>query len=399
MVSKRTFAGIMAISATQSAIVVLGSALGSIVAAFADTGADLTLIQLIITTPSLLGIIANSVAGALSVRINKRTIAIIGIVSILFGGCMPYFIHSSILQLMFFAAFIGIGAGFTTPVVTPLVADYYPKEKVGGMVGRAASANFLGAMLLTLLCGMLARNQQNWYFTYLSFLIMVPILVMVLMMPARSPAEIEARTRPARDKPKAKLSVVVAVIPNLFTGFAFMGLATVFMTNIALYFAETGLGDAGMAGIANAMQFAGGIVMGFIFVPVAKALKKYIFAFVFLLDACALFAITLMPDIFVSIGGSFVAGACLGMFFPSSFMNIASKVDGVYLGFTSGVFMSCANLGSFMSPVIITPIANALGWHTAGERMMFSGIVYASVAVILGVSAAMKKETPSAPVA
>jgi hypothetical protein len=162
-----------------------------------------------------------------------------------------------------------------------------------------------------------------------------------------------------------------------------------------LYFAETGLGDAGMAGIANAMQFAGGIVMGFIFVPVAKALKKYIFAFVFLLDACALFAITLMPDIFVSIGGSFAAGACLGMFFPSSFMNIASKVDGVYLCFTSGVFMSCANLGSFLSPVIITPIANALGWHTAGERMMFSGIVYATIAVILGVSAVMKKEAQS----
>jgi MFS family permease len=347
----------------------------------------------------LTGIIANSVAGALSVRMNKRTIAVIGVVSILFGGCMPYFIHSSIFQLMFFAAFIGIGAGFTTPMIAPLIADYFPIEKVGVVMGRTISANFVCAMLMTIICGLLARNQQNWHFTYLSFLLMIPILVMVLMMPARSPAEIEAQNNraqdgQAQDKPKVKLSV--SIIPNMFIGFAFMCLANVFLTNIALYITENGLGDAGMAGIANAMQFAGGIVMGFIFAPLAKTLKKYGFAFVFLLNAFTLLIIALVPDIVAAIGGSVVAGACLGMFFPLSFMNIGSKVDGVYLGFTTGVFMSCTNLGGFISPVIITPIASALGWSTAGGRMMFSGIVAAIVAVILAVSASMKKEAQSA---
>jgi MFS family permease len=395
MVSKRIYAGILAIAATQSAIVVLGSSMGSIAAAFANTGANLALIQLIITTPSLFGIVANTVAGALSVRISKKKIAVIGVVCILFGGCGAYFIHSSIFQLMFFAAFIGIGAGFTTTMVPPMIADYYPKEKMGSMMGITTSANFTGAMVLTFLCGMLARNQQNWYFTYLSFLLMVPILAAALMMPARSPAEIEAQGRPPQDKPKAKLRS--AIIPNLIIGFIYMCLSYVFMTNIALHITENGLGDSGMAGIANAMQFAGGIVSGIIFVSLAGVLKKYGLAFAFLINAIALLIISVTPNIVVVIIASIIPGVSIGMFFPTSFMSLASKVDGNSTGFAIGVFMTCVNMGGFISPAIITPATNSLGWVTAGQRIMFSGIAFAVVAVILAIGATFNKESRTVP--
>src|SRR5665647_709347 len=87
-------------------------------------GVDVSLIQMVLTLPALLGLIFAFAAGPLSMRIPKKNIVIFGLICGLMGGMVGLFLGSiSIWVLLFGSVLVGVAQGINSTMTMALIAD------------------------------------------------------------------------------------------------------------------------------------------------------------------------------------------------------------------------------------------------------------------------------------
>src|SRR5699024_6278555 len=108
--------------ATVIAGAVISPALGLIVKSFPEVSP--TMINLILTAPSLIIIPFSFLSSYLTSKMTKRTIILIGLIIYLIGGVGPQFV-SSIELLIGLRLFLGAGVGLVMPLSMSLINDYF----------------------------------------------------------------------------------------------------------------------------------------------------------------------------------------------------------------------------------------------------------------------------------
>lgn len=343
-------------------------------------GVDVSLIQMVLTLPALLGLIFAFAAGPLSMRIPKKNIVIFGLICGLMGGMVGLFLGSiSIWVLLFGSVLVGVAQGINSTMTMALIADFFTGSESGAMMGLQSAFVNGGGMVLMFTSGLLAGIQ--WNYSYIVYLVFIPVIVIVIKnLPNEQPiAAVEKNSVGVLEK-SWKLNGTVyftAVIMFLFGVFIFA-----FQANIASLVVNKGFGDASTSGFINTTMLAAGMVTGILFGRITRVLKSFTIPaalIVTVIGMALIFTVGTLPSLFI-------AAACVGFglatIMPAGTFIAANAVAPGMFATAIAIVTAAVNMGMFMSPIILNALSNSLSGGSIIFKFMISAVGLALVAVL-----------------
>lgn len=343
-------------------------------------GASVTMIQMLMTLPSLMSIPMGLFAGVLCSYFYKKHLVLASMVFMFVGGILPLFVHGSITAPVIASLLIGIGQGLMINIAIAITAEFFPGEATGTAMGLKQAAGSIGIAALTVATGFLARSA--WYHAYAVYLLLIPVFILTVIFLPKGKKDIKLVSKETGFKGITDMVSVkyiwYVLMCCLGTVFSFA-----FYTNIAMSIINSGLGDAAAVGVATAWNSVIVIVIGIIFGYLLKAFKK--FAFV------AAFAIQAISYLMIAGAGSLTVVAIAGMIY--GFGNgIQMIVGNVYIAdvvpqktysMAISITMALISVSITLSPVIVNGLVGVLGKQMNGTDGLFiAGIGFIVMAVL-----------------
>ena len=352
----------------------MAPALGVIRSHFADTSS--LMVQLIVSLPALTIIITNLVFPWMCRMMRTRTIAVSGLIMYVLFGAGAFF-ADNIWIVLLLRALLGVSVGMIMPLSTGLLAYYFPPEEQPRLMGLAAFMSQMGGVVATLLSGLLANI--SWNTAFLVYLLGLPALALVAanlpnerlktgaatMEDAPDYYESETGLTKARKKEGHPAASLMRFAPSVVGMYLQMLLFFIFPTNFAI----TARANEALTGNDITLIMVGldviaaiiGVVFGWMMNHVGR-IVKYMAPLTFM-TGYALFAMGNATALLLS--GAFFVGLANGIGMP--YLNtIASIKGGKDAATTVMPLISAAMyLGQFTSPLIVSPVSNAIGGNYA----------------------------------
>jgi len=332
----------LAASAIIMCYTILIGAIADIAAFFPEY--SVATIQTGVTAINLMIIIGALLAGWFSIKTSKKKLILFGLSFIAAGGIGGFFFNETIFLFYLWSVVIGTGLGLFSPTAVSLLADYFEGEERNKLAGMQTSFVNGGGVILTFIGGVLAAIA--WNFSYLVFLVSIPVLIIFAMkLPAKNKTVEEKsdwRGIPGR---AAYYSVSIII---------FMLLYNVFPSNIALYIHEKNLGDASLAGGTNAIFMMGGVFFGFVFSKFSLRIGDYLFGVGHAMLVICFYSICFAQSLAVVFIAAFVGGMSISMTMPQALYSVSQKIPpqaGVAV--FSLIASISPNIATFISPAAI----------------------------------------------
>jgi MFS family permease len=363
--TKRIKVCILAVAMMQMCFVGLSAAIADIAKAFPSY--SVTVIQTGVNSINLVGVAGALVGGYLSYKYSKKALTLIGLSLVCLGGILGFFFHNSIEVFYCWSFVIGFGMGMYTPLVTSLIVDFFEGDARNRLSGMQTSFINGGGVILTFAGGLLAAAA--WYFSYLAFLVSIPVIIIcVVSMPKTNRFAAEKAAKPKM--PRVVIFYMAAV-------FLSMLIYNVFPSNIAIYLSEHDMGNASVAGAANAVFMVGGVVFGFVFSKFSLRIGDYLFPVSHLVLAICFLILCLEPNVIVVFIAAFVGGSSISMSLPQSVFSVSTKIPpAISAGVISLVASIAPSIGTFLSPSLFGVLGKLVS--DTGEsisRYMAAGIL------------------------
>lgn len=344
-------------------------AFAPIVAAIAQSFPDvsLSLIQMVVTLPSLMFIIFSPLSGKLMQIFPKRTLVLVSVGLTFLSGMVLYAFHESFIFILLGSAIMGCGSGLLMPTVNALICEYFDGQQRGAMMGLNATVVALGGLSFTFLSGQLART--GWGSSFLVFFLTVPVFALVwFCLPKSAAKQAENAER------KGGFELTPMVMALFIIGFVYFCLQNAFNTNASVYVEELALGDAGMAGLVSMMSPLGGIIGGVLFGLLASKLGKQIETAALLSAGIGFLIAGFIPSLGAVLGGGLLVGIAYALFNAAGTLLLSMKVRPENNDFTAAVYLAFVNLGAALSPYAVNSLSAPFG-SAAGVRFMLCGVL------------------------
>lgn len=347
-----------------------------------------TSIQLLITLPCIIIIIVNPIVGKLQEFVSMKTLVLIGILCFLLGGVVPAFI-TSFPVILVFRGILGVGVGTVQVLSSSLVAAYFDGDERSKVMGQMTSAQMIGCAIMVFVSGYLAL--AGWNITFFVHLISVVSLICVAaFLPKTKPSKSAAAESGTTEKPRltgAAWGWAVIMFIYFISGM-------ILATYMAFFVAEQNLGTAAQAGQATMVFAIGGFLMGLVFGKLMQFAKNASLAVGLFMGLVAYLLVALAPNIFVVYLGSLIYGFCVSTVFASIMVGTSMSVKPIAVPLAMAIVVMGQNLGSFLCPYIITPLATAMS--TSVNKFAFiTGAIWFGVmgviALIMGIAKNTKK--------
>ncbi len=310
-------------------------------------------VQLIVSLPALFIIATTFLFRPLCRLMQTRTLALTGLALYVVAGAGAYFANS-IGLLLTLRALLGVSVGMIMPLSTGLLSFYFPPEDQSRLMGLSAAMNQMGGVVATLLAGVLASVE--WRYAFLVYLAGLFAMVLVaLLLP---------NERLASKNSRLDLHTLVRFHPSVTAMLFIMMLFFVYPTNFALTSRSAGVGTLPttliMVGL-DLVAFAVGLLFGWLMHHLRRWIK-YAAPLFFLAGYTVL---AFVPCVAGMVAGSILIGIANGAGVP--YVNtIASIKGGRDAAVTVMPMLSAAlYLGQFVSPLIVSPLASAIGTTNA----------------------------------
>lgn len=342
---------------------------------FADVSTSM--VQMLITGPSLVGMICALASGVLVTKISKKQLLLAASLISGISGVLPLFADS--FWLLFGCRIVyGFALGLATALNTAVVAEWFEGDarvkamgiqaaSVGaGMAVTSAGAGFLGAAVFT-----------NSYFIHtIGFICFVLILI---TLPDTGRA-----VQTEGEKIQINGRVVVIALLGLLE---FMFLIT-FTTNISMHLTGELAGDVKASGNLTSIFSIAQIIIGLVLASITKVTKKATLPVAmcsFVLGAALL--VWFPSDFAMLCAGAVLCGFSQGVFIPTAMVEEANAVPPVAAAMASGVFTCGTCSGQLLSPVVLNTAAGLIfgevttsGVYTAAAGgMILSAVLCAFV--------------------
>lgn len=332
-----------------------------------------TVLPLMITLPALTLLVGLIVSSALTSKFPIKTLILSGIILILIGGVLPYFIHS-LTVIIILRGVLGIGLGMIMPLQTALFAEYEEAQR-SVLIGANVTANCVLGVIFFALAGKLA--EINWRLIFLLYGCFVLIFILaIIYIPKRPPVAATASSAAAaasRRRLPASVFVYCFII-------ALVTLTTYVMTTIiANYLAYYNLGSASTVGLLSAMSTAIGAIGGMLVPLITKYLRNYASSILVLMCAIGFFCYTLTSSLgFIAVGMALTG-------FAQSVLNciltfkLTQAVPLEQVSKVSSFYLATLFIGQFLSPYWLMLHKSVL--HLPSDAAAFG--VYAIVIAVL----------------
>ena len=343
----------------------------------------LSAIQTAMMLPNLLStVMALASAWVISINLmSKKACVVAGTAMIALTGLVVLVAHTQFWHLCLLSVLIGSGMGFYIAPSASIMFDRFNEEERCQTVGLQSSVINFGGILMSVGGGFLATLV--WYGGYLVLLLAIPVVILCALMIPNDKKDRSAGHAGEEGRKKTKIPADVYYYGII--SFFFLLLFNVCLTNLSNHLKASELGDTATAGIATAVQMAGGVCAGFFFNKLSIRFKDMLIPAAFILIFVSFTILNLgqhsLPLVFL---GVFIVGTTMSIFVPQALFSTSNRLDASNSA-TATALVNCIlpGLGGFLSPIVFTNLTTALGGPSTGFRFEFVGIVSLAVGLVL----------------
>ena len=357
------------------------SALPQIQAHFADLpNADL-LARLTLTMPALFIAATAPVAGWVMDKVGRKPVLLSAIALYVIVGPAGLYVQT-LPQLLIARALLGIAIGGSMPTVITLIGDYFDGERRSKVMGFQSAALEFGAVLFTILAGVLA--SLSWRAPFSIFMLAIPLLPLVYVL-IQEPDKARAAPPSGPGKAPAKSRLPATTIFAYLIGA--LGMTGIFLLPVHLPFLiarDLQLPNPFLISVAIGVStlFAG--ISASYYHRIKRKLSTlsgFVPCFLLMSAGYAVFAIS-QAYWMVLVGAAF-AGIGIGIFLPNINMWVVSMAPPPLRGRTVAGLMSFVFLGQFSSPLVSTAYSVRYGLD---QLFLTASAIALIVAIAFGLS-------------
>ncbi|MDR2741997.1 MAG: MFS transporter [Treponema sp.] len=355
----------------NSAFNAFSSVIAEIAKVFPDSPP--TLIQTILTIPSLISIPVSLLSGILASYITKKQLVVFALSCELAGGLVPVFAHNTIYALFVSSTLIGIGQGFLISVGGAIVAQNFSGVHRGTVMGFKQAASSIGIAGFTILTGYLSTS--GWYKAYFVYLLVIPVIVLTIILLPKGQKDVKLVGKGVGLSGLVKVftpGMIYLCIMCFFLGlFNFA-----FYLNIGMSITTKGLGDSSAIGMATSFNPVLTIVIGVLFGGLIRMTKKFTLALAMIILAVAYFLLTSAQSLTVIAIGGAIFGIGAGIQQASSIYYIMESVEKNASALAIAIAVTFISLGVSSSPIIVNSIAGLFGDVNGTSGLMIAAVAY-----------------------
>ena len=330
-----------------------------------------SVVQMLITGPSLIGMVFALASGVLVVRISKKKLLLISsLISGIFG-VLPLIADS--FPLLFGSRMIyGVALGLATALNTAVVAEWFTgNERVTAMGIQAAS---VGAGMAVTMKG--AGSLGAAVFTNSYFINIIGFICFALILICLPESGKAVQSEGNRITVNSRV-IVVAVLGLL----EFMFLIS-YTTNISMHLEGSLAGNSVVSGNLTSIFSIAQIVIGLVLGVITKVTKRATMPVAMCSFVLGAVVLVLFPANFaMQCVGALLCGFSQGVFIPTAMVEVSNAVPPVAAAMASGIFTCGTCTGQLISPFVLNTAAKVF----MGEATTSN--VYKIAAVGMAISA------------
>lgn len=373
---------VLAIGLQDSASACVSPAIASICADYPEISTSI--IQLMVTLPSLAVCIVAPVYGWLSTRIQPRKLVIWGLLMFIVGGLLPVIIDD-IYIILACRLLLGVGAGLTLPACDSIIPALYEGQMRENMMGWNMTVGAIGCMLMIFIGGQLA--MINWHLSFLGYAVGIVTLLLVLFLLPDIPMVSSRDNRPSASevfsgaKKTAWLEILVYFIAVIFM--------TMVTSNISIFIENEGIGTAADSGASLSLHLFGAALGAFAYGFLKKHLRYYVIPLAWLLLGVGFFFVTRSEGL-VSIYASMIfAGLGVGIIWPAYCMRMVELSKPAARAMTVAIAGAAQGFGTFINPIVGSWCVKLLDIDYGRDLVLVPAIVLACGAFVIAITRAI----------
>ena len=333
-------AAIMTLYFVSMAITVVTPAMATFMEHWPDKAEYISYIS---TLPTLFIVIGTFLAGTIMGRkIKYRTLAIIASVIALIGGVGPAFFDSFELTLVC-RAVMGFGAGLLAPLGNALIVGLYKGQKQASILGYGTLFMNAGGIVLQMLGGFLAgTGDRGWQMVFWGHALLIVAVIMSFFLP--EPPKEEVVSDSGKKESMSKKIYVIAALIFLYNLFAYP-----IMLNMSTLFVQRNAGGPAVAATALSLYTVAGVVAGFVFGFLFKAVKRMVITLGMALCGLGFLLVYFGSSMIVMTVGLVIVGFGFSTFFPAFMAWMGMVTPPSTVAMASSLILACMNLGGFVA--------------------------------------------------
>jgi len=311
------------------------------------------------TIPNLIGIPMGIIAGALIKKGMKyKTLLVMSIILMVIGGALPYAIANFGGWLAARCLF-GVGFGIVVPMSGTMVMRVFAGNQATSVQGYGSAIQNLMGIILQLVSGFVCTiNVDLMWLVHLIFII--PMIIFIICTPEPE-KEVPGNNASSTEAAKSKTPMPTAVfLMSAAYGLVFMFLYP-YLLNMSAILSGEGIGGAGLAGTIASIYTVGGMIGGFLFPHMSKALKKWLIPVLCTVSAVAMFVGYTGHSSAQLIVGALLLGCSAMAIWPASVVYFGQIVPADNIAMANGIFSLCVNLFCFLASPFIALCASTMG--------------------------------------
>lgn len=315
-------------------------------------------VQLVLTMPALMITLFSPAMGYLADRFGRRNLLLLALLVYGLAGLSGFLIDRVDL-LILSRAVLGIAVAGVISISTTLIGDYFRAAERARFLGLQGSFMALGGVVFLNLGGVLADwSWRGPFLVYIAGLLLLPYAWAVLYEPSGSPVTHDQGTITAPPEPFPWGRVALAY------GLGLLSMAMFYMVPAQLPFLLTERHDVSGTAIGLALSTT----------PMAAAIVSFsygrikpwitvsgLYVIGFGLVTVGFTVVGFANSYTLTLIGVGTAGLGFGIFLPNTNVWLMRITPVAYRGRVFGGSSSAIFLGQFLSPLVVAPVAIALG--------------------------------------
>ncbi len=345
-------------------------------------------VLLISTLSSLFMIPGSLLAGAvLGKQVSFRTMAAWSMGGVVIAGVAPFFVRDFALVLAL-RALVGFCIGLGFPLQSSLALRLFGAQQRPAVLGTAAFAMALGAIVYMVLAGWLCDINAA-YVWLVHGLIALPLVLVMLFLREPDQEKPEFQENRGPDEKSGKLPAMAVFASAMFTVvfFAFYPV----LLNMSAIIAYENLGTGAVTGVISSLFSIGNALAGLIFAGVYRRAGKYTIPVGLALWALGMVVFTLGSSLAAIVVGVVISGVAVQIVWPGTIHSFSEYVPQGKLSMASALFLSGMNLGCFLTSFFISATAVLTGNDNPRLPCLF-GLVIVAVAAALWSSVEIRRK-------
>jgi predicted MFS family arabinose efflux permease len=371
---------IICISFVQGLQFCVSPVLGPIQKHFSDM--SVSMIQMLVTVPTLLSIVVAIGSGWIVVKISKKKLLLFASAVAGITGFMPFLADN--FNLLFVSRIIyGIALGLAMALNSAVVAEFFEGDERVSVMGIQAASVGAGIVVVTTLGGMLgASNFQNAY--YVNVIGFIALIVIAICLPETGTVKV-SKTEKIQMNKKVYFTAFIGILEMIFL--------ITFSTNIAMHISGSLAGSTTVSGNLTGIFAGAQIVMGLILGAITKITKRYTIPIAMLSFSVGALLIILFPSnyVFLMVGAAF-CGFSQGMFVPTAMVDVANAVNPASTAMASAVMTCGLCFGQLISPTVLNTTSKLIFGATTTKNVFILTAIGMAVSAVLVIVSKRQKQ-------